>query len=514
MSRPRRLPALLVLAFLLGAVATLALPPLHALPAVLAFAGLLHLLRRQQGAWPGFALGWAFGFGWFLAGLYWIAIAFFTDAERFGALAVPAVVLLAGGLALLPGLAGLILGLRRWRSVAAQALALGVLWSLAEIARGSLGLSFPWNPAALVWALSPATLQPVAWIGQWGLGAVTVAAAALPAVWLAPDDRPQWPAAAAGMAGLAVLLLAGTARLQLAPEVADTAVRLRLVQANIAQTLKWDPALREQWFARHLTMSRDSRADLVIWPETAVPYQLAADENARIAVAEVAPAAGYVLTGGNRYELDREPPVAHNSLFAIAPDATVAALYDKVELVPFGEFLPFRGLLGRLGLGKLTEGTLDFVPGPGAATLELAGFPPFRPLICYEAIFPLPAPAAAARPQWLLNITNDAWFGRSSGPYQHLAMARLRAVEEGLPLVRAANSGISAIVDPLGRVRQSLALGATGVIDAALPGALAAPPPFARLGGLATALLLAALAGLSLWVELAHGRPGPAGPAR
>ena len=194
------------------------------------------------------------------------------------------------------------------------------------------------------------------------------------------------------------------------------------------------------------------------------------------------PDGGVLLTGGERFDLESEPPRAWNSLFALDDQGRIVARYDKRDLVPFGEFLPFRPVLGRLGLEKLTRGSIDFEPGPGRQTLRLPGLPPFSPLICYEAIYPGRVVDPEARPAWLLNVTNDAWFGRSSGPYQHLAMASMRAIEEGLPLVRAANTGISAVVDPWGRVRVRLGLDEAGVLEAALPEPLPVPTPFARFG--------------------------------
>jgi apolipoprotein N-acyltransferase len=473
-------------------------------PALLAFSGLLLLLRRAGSRLGAFAIGWAFGFGWFLAGLYWIGIAFYADAERYGALAVPAVLLLTAFLGLLPGLACLAVAWRPWTSVRAQALALAPAWILAELARGALGLQFPWNPVAIVWAGSDAMLQSVAWIGQWGLGLVTVAAAALPAAFIDGRGGRRWRFPALGAAALVLLYVAGANRLGGERSVADQPIHLRIVQGNIAQHLKWDNAHRADWLRRHLELT--ARADgtqpnVVVWPETAVPYPLERDPVARDALAAVTPSGGYLLAGGNRYDLDSDPPTANNSLFAVDGAAQIVARYDKVDLVPFGEFLPFRSVLSLVGLRKLTEGTLDFVPGPGRRTIALPGLPPFSPLICYEAIFPNDAAPLQPRPTWLLNITNDAWFGRSSGPYQHLAMVRLRAIEEGLPLIRAANTGISAVVDAFGRIRSRLPLGEAGLIDATLPGALIEPPPVRRWGGWITAGLLLLTIASSLSVE-------------
>ncbi|NJO38873.1 MAG: apolipoprotein N-acyltransferase, partial [Rhizobiales bacterium] len=201
---------------------------------------------------------------------------------------------------------------------------------------------------------------------------------------------------------------------------------------------------------------------------------------AREVIAEVTPRGGHLLTGFNRFDLESEPKRAWNSLAALNDRGAIEAIYDKHRLVPFGEFLPWRAVLSRIGLRKITDGSIDFQPGAGAVTLEVDGLPAFSPLICYEAIFTTEVTPDEARPAWLLNVTNDAWFGHSSGPYQHLAMARMRAIEEGLPLVRSANTGISAVVDPHGRLHASLGLGETGVLDSTLPGPLEQAPPYAR----------------------------------
>lgn len=493
-----------MVALLAGVVAAAALPPVCFLPALIGFGVLVALLHRgTPGPRAAFLRGTAFGFGFFLAGLYWVGIAFFADAQRFGPYAAPAVLGLALFLALTVGLAAALVSLRRWRSVEARALAFAIAWTLAEPLRGGLGLQFPWNPIAVVWAVSDATLQTVAFLGTYGLSLVTVAAAGL----TAPLFLPGRPLRRAPFVVASVLVLgivgAGALRLPRAGEIADTTVRLRLVQANIAQHHKWDPAKRLQWFQRHIELTATPAAPpprIVVWPESAVPYDIDGQPEVRAYLAPVVPPDGALFVGGDRYQFDREPPAAHNTLFVLGDGAEVLARYDKVNLVPFGEFLPIRAVLGRLGLKKLTEGSIDFQPGPGRVSLRAADLPAASPLICYEAAFPAAATDPADRPAWLVNITNDAWFGRSSGPYQHLAMARMRAVEEGLPLVRAANTGISVVTDAYGRIRARLGLNRTGVIDAWLPGALP-QASFGRRHALSVTLgllLLAAIASVMI----------------
>ncbi len=276
-------------------------------------------------------------------------------------------------------------------------------------------------------------------------------------------------------------------------------VRLRLVQANIAQHHKWRDDLRADHFARHVELTAAPAAapiTLVIWPETAVPYLLDREPERLAMIADLVPPGGLLITGAVRATPEGMTPFqVWNSLRVIDDGGAVVATYDKHHLVPFGEYVPFRGILT---LVKLTAGAVDYSPGPGPRTLALDGLPSVSPLICYEAIFPGQVTDPDDRPGWLLNVTNDGWYGVSTGPYQHLAQARLRAVEEGLPLVRAANTGISAVVDSFGRVTASLGLAKAGVVDAALPMALPDPTPFARAGAWPFLFVLAAI-GLWAW---------------
>lgn len=502
----------LLASFLLGAGATLALPPLHFLPALLAFALWLPLVRTAPSPGAAMVRGFAFGFGWHLAGLWWIAIAFYTDAERFGAYAVPAVVGLAALNALFPAAAAFVIRLHKWRSPFAAALALALAWSISDGLRETLLLGFTWNPLAIVWTPFPVFLQAAAWIGAEGLSMLTALIAILPgAALLAPAAVPR-----RGPLIAAVLLLLlgcfGLARLALLEPAPAPGTRIRIVQGNIAQHHKWDPEKRTLWLMRHLELSTEPShepLDIIIWPESAVPYLLEQEPVVRELLGRVTPEDGYLITGGDRIDLTADPPVASNSVFVLDAHGTIRARYDKVDLVPFGEYLPFRSVLARLGLEKLVYGSFDFVPGPGRRTLHLPGAPPFGPLICYEAIFPGRAIDAGDRPLWLVNVTNDAWFGASPGPFQHAAMAQLRAVEEGLPLVRAANTGISLLVDSAGRRLAELPLNAMGVLDFALPPALPTPTVFRSSGGFSPHLLLLVVLVVAAWHEWVCARSVP-----
>ncbi|RMF39990.1 MAG: apolipoprotein N-acyltransferase, partial [Alphaproteobacteria bacterium] len=314
--------------------------------------------------------------------------------------------------------------------------------------------------------------QVASLIGPHGLGLVTLLAACALAL---PGRRLRPLALLPALALLALLALGwvwGSQRLSQAGLPAETGLRIRLVQPNAAQDKKWQPELVGMFLDRQLAASAaEPRADVVIWPETAVPWLLQEEPELRARIATAARGATVILGARRLEERPGQPRAWFNSLFVLGPDGAIAASYDKHHLVPFGEYLPFSALFDRLGLTGLVGGS--FSPGPGPKVIDGQGLPGFRPLICYEAIFPDEMPADT-RPAWLVQITNDAWFGSSIGPYQHFAQARMRAIEQGLPLARAANTGISAMIDPLGRIVASQPLGTQGFVDAILPSAL--PP--------------------------------------
>jgi apolipoprotein N-acyltransferase len=463
-----------------GALAALAMPPTFALP--LLFVALPGLVWLTDGArdWKGsFLGGWYFGIGFFAAGLYWISYALLVDPERYGWLVPFAVGGLGAGLGIFSGLATLIVWLTRVGGVG-RVLMLAAVWTALEWVRGWILTGFPWNPIGHAWAFDAGPIQLAALVGVYGLSLMTVAMAAMPAVM---RTKPVIVA----LVVPALVWLGGQARLTIEGPAPQTDVHLAVVQPNIPQTLKWDERLAGQHVAKLLSLSRarpkpvrtnteedDTRPEPprrvthVIWPESAIPSAI--DFNARHSVlAEVVPPGGALITGATRIEGRGLDLKAWNSLAVMDGEGRIVTTYDKHHLVPFGEYMPLRGFLP---FDKLAVGAVDFTAGPGPRTIPIPAAPPVSPLICYEAIFPGEVVDASHRPQWLLNVTNDAWFGISSGPHQHFASARLRAVEEGLPLVRAANTGISAVIDPYGRVLARLGLDEAGTIDAALPAAL------------------------------------------
>jgi apolipoprotein N-acyltransferase len=472
----RGVPAL-PLAFAAGAAAVLALPPFSVLPAAPLAFGALFLLVSGVGTSRAFALGWVFGLGHFAFGLSWIAESFTVEAERYGWMAVPAIVGLSALLALFPALACAAFARLRIGGATGAAV-FAACWTAAEWLRGHVLTGFPWNLAGYVLVEFDPLRQPAAWIGSYGLGFVVVLISALAAVALRAEGRRR--AGALAFAGLLGLALAGAGWLRLvAAPVEETGVRLRIVQGNVVQADKWRPELRAETFARYLRLSaRPGAFDVLLWPETAFPGYLDEDAAAVDRIAEMLGSGRVLLTGAPDRVADGQGARYFNAVQAYDSGGLVAG-HAKHHLVPFGEYVP-----RWLPIGRLVETPGDFTPGPGPRTLALPGLPPVGIAICYEIVFPGQVADDVIRPDWIFNATNDAWFGTSIGPRQHLASARMRAVEEGLPVVRAANTGISAVIDAEGRLRDRLGMERTGIVDATLPASRPATL-YGRLGDLA-----------------------------
>jgi apolipoprotein N-acyltransferase len=494
-------------AFIFGGLAVLALPPFHFVPALIpAFVGLSWLIdgsrpssrprtRIRWLAWyagggPGrdaYRCGWWFGAGFFLFGLYWISNALLVDAARYGWLIPFALAGIAGMFAIYIGLAALAT-FALSRQGPGRLIMLALWWAAFEWLRGWLFTGFPWNLMGTVWVFSDAMIQFTAVAGVFGLSLVTVMAAVTPAVFgMAGVSRGhKYWLVGVPFAVLAMLWAGGTWRLADASDAMVDGVQLRLVQPNIAQADKWKRNLRARHLQNLLALSQGEGAAApthIIWPETAVPLFLQSASRTAHTIAGVVPAGGALLTGAPRY-MGRAAggPFLWNSLHIVDAGAKLQATYDKHHLVPFGEYVPFKSILP---IAKFTQGRTDFSAGPGLRSLFVPGAPRISPLICFEALFPgqVVAPGGE-RPGWLLNITNDAWFGNSPGPYQHFAAVRLRAAEEGIPLVRVANTGISAVVDAYGRTLVQTRLDERIAIDSALPKTLSSKTIFSLIGNL------------------------------
>jgi apolipoprotein N-acyltransferase len=490
-------------AFVTGALAALAMPPLYWLPlAVLGIVAFVWLWQTAPGPKSALLRGWAWGIGHFAVGSYWILEAFYVPPADFALLGPPIVAGLAVLLGFFPGLAAGVSRriVERWPGLGgrySRLVVLAIAWGAAEWLRGHLFTGYPWNPLGHVWAFATPLLQGAALFGVYGLGMLTFLVLAAPTA--------GWRAS---IAALLVVGVAGWAG-QTAMAAADEGgVWIRIVQPNVPQAQKWRPETRARQLAKLVDMSRApgfDRLAAVVWPETAPPLIIEPGSPALSTMAEAVPPGGLLLTGAAR-GTDRPEDGVWNSLLVVDGTGAIAAHYDKVHLVPLGEYIPFHkqlapvaGFIGR-GSFEMGEGRVTLVP--------TTGLPSFSPIICYEVIFPAAVTGPGQRPQWLLNVTNDAWFGLSSGPYQHLTSARLRTIEEGLPMIRAANTGVSAVIDAYGRVLAALDMQQEGIIDHRLPSARG-PTPYSRWGDWTLLVLVAFLVLVLRAARLWNGRQPP-----
>ena len=497
-------------ALVAGALSSLAMAPFNAWPVLfLTFPVMVWLIDgagggRMQGLPAAAMAGWWFGLGYFVPGLYWIGYAFLVDAPTFAWLMPFAVLGLPAYLALFPafgfGLARLI-----WSKDGSRVIALAASLTASEWLRGRVLTGFPWNAFGYALTNPLALAQVASLIGLWGLTFLSVAIFASPAVLIDGNSRGRRPWVAPVMALLVLIAMGifGAVRLGLQPTTTVANVKLRIMQPDLQQDARFNYAAKAEVMRKYLTLSdrasgpqstgvRD--ASILIWPESAFPFFLTREADAMAQIDDLLPKGTILITGSVRAP-DLPPGTritrAYNSIYAIDHDGSVLSIYDKLHLVPFGEFLPFQDWMERLGFVQLTKVQGGFIPGTGRRTMEIPNAPRALPLICYEAIFPDEVAARGDRPGWIINLTNDGWFGISTGPYQHLQQARLRAIEQGLPVVRAANTGISAVIDPMGRIVARLGLGVEGVLDSSLPAAIA-PTVYARSGDIPIAMLVAA----------------------
>ena len=496
------------LALVAGALSALALAPFNAWPVLfLTFPILVWLIDGAgAGRWRGVPAaamtGFWFGLGYFVAGLYWIGYAFLVDAPTFAWLMPFAVLGLPAYLALFTA-AGFALARLLWTRDASRLLALAISLTVTEWLRGHLLSGFPWNSFGYALSQPLALAQTASLIGLWGMTFLAVAIFASPAVLIDGSSRGRkpWIAPMAAIGLLVAMAVFGAVKLSLQPTVL-TKVKLRIMQPNLQQDVKFNYGAKAQTMQKYLTLSDRasgpqstgvSDANILIWPESAFPFFLTREADAMAQIADLLPRGTVLITGSVRApDLPAGARItrAYNSIYVIDHDGSVLSVYDKLHLVPFGEYLPFQNLMEKLGFVQLTRVQGGFIPGTRRRTMDIPNAPRALPLICYEAIFPGDITTRDDRPGWIINLTNDGWFGISTGPYQHLQQMRLRAIEEGLPVVRAANTGISAVIDPSGRIVARLGLGIEGVLDASLPTALP-PTIYARLRDVPIGAILA-----------------------
>jgi apolipoprotein N-acyltransferase len=499
------------IAFVSGAVGALALPPLSLFPLIaVPLTIAVWLIDGAQDRGSGrplgaslraaFGAGWWIGFGYFLAGLWWVGSALLVEADKF-AWALPlAVVALPAALAVFPA-AGFALARLLWSPGPLRIFGLAFGLGVAEWARGLLFTGFPWNDLGMALGVNLTLAQAASLIGLHGLTFLSIVIFAAPAtLWRVSESRLNLAPAIVAVLGLALIAAFGEFRLMAPASPTVQGVKLRLVQPNVGQDdASFSPETKQAILRRYFDLSeRATSPDRLgvrdvthlIWPESAFPFILSRDPQALSEIVDFLGSGATLITGA-AWRDDGRPSRYFNSIEIVDRNGLSAQRYDKQHLVPFGEYMPLSSLLERAHVTQLVNIPGGFEAGSGRRILHVPGLPDAMPLICYEAIFPIELGdliSGAKRPTWLLNVTDDAWFGLTPGPYQHFAQSRLRAIELGVPLVRDANSGISAVLDGLGREIAVAPLGAEGVLDAELPEALA-PTLQSRLGSAGAMLI-------------------------
>ncbi len=497
-------------AFLAGGLSALAYAPIFAAPVLFLTLPILVWLIDASPNWRRAAsAGWLFGFGYFFFNLFWVGEAFLVEAEKFAWLMPFAVTLLPAGLALFWGAAAAVVRLF-WTEGIARLFVFAIVFAVLEWLRGHVLTGFPWNVVGYALTYPLPLMQSAALFGAYGMTAIALFVFPAPLVKLADHRRRPTGADVARAIALAAIPIAilfayGAWRLG-APVAFVSGVKMRIVQPSVSQREKWRAEFQRKIFDDHVALSlanpqgkADSLAGIthLVWPEAAMPFFPLETPEALDVLATVIPPGTTLITGALRHYPNPTPgtailpaPRTLNSIVVLDDQAKLVGAYDKIKLVPFGEYVPFDVLLSAIGIQKLTHGRGSFAEGVSPRPLfTVPGLPPALGLVCYEALFPGEIVQGTARPGVLINVTNDGWFGSTTGPYQHYYQSRVRAVEEGLPLIRAANNGISAVVDPYGRPLQTLGLNVRGVIDSPLPEALP-PPLYAKVGDWTLVLVL------------------------
>lgn len=498
--------------FLLGGVGALSLPPfpLYMIPALfISLSGFWLLLTGFERPWHWGLAGFLFGFGYFLAGIWWVGNALLVGGNPYLWALPLAVCGLQALLALFPLLAGY--SSQRFckgRSLGAYLFFLAMM-GFWEWGRGNLLTGFPWNLFGMAWTYSLPMLQVLSLGGIFLLSLLTIFTATLPGFLLAGQTS---RAIKGGLSAVAIALLLaaflyGQSRLDEHPTAYNTDIVIQVVSPNIPQEDKWDPELFWQNYTKTVDAISLPSADIsgktrvIVLPETALHYAALEDMNARAKLRQalqVYPEQTYLLTGLLRRSAEAGGEESyHNSLVGYDAAMTEVMTFDKFHLVPFGEYMPLQEYIP---IGPVI-GFSGFSSGDGPATKTLPGLPPFSPLVCYEVIFAGEVTQPGSPPDWMVNVTNDAWYGVSPGPYQHLAQTVYRAIEEGIPMVRSTNTGFSAVIDPLGRIIDQNRLFEATSQAVYLPRKLAEATPFSRHKQKLFFTLLAVLSGAGLYLS-------------
>ncbi len=455
--------------YALGCILTLSFAPFYFLPAiVISFTGLLFLLEKFKNKRRIFWMGWWFGFGHFMSGLYWFSHALMTDIDKFGWMIPFALTLVPAALGIFTGL--VTLGSSYFNSSnTTKAIAFTAIWVIIEMFRSNFIIPFPWNLLGYSISGYDTTLQIASLTGLYGTSLILVFIGA--ALY-----SKSFKMLTGALLICFIIFGYGSYRLNNKTTESYNLFKIRLVQPSILEHPMGDKAKQDSALVKLVELSfleRDPKVKYVIWPEAAFPFGFTDDFTSKIPFSKIAPKDGALIFGSDRIQRKENGDLSkiYNSILAISDKAEILASYNKETLVPFGEFIPFRSILPFLD--KVTPGDVDFSSGDNTANIpNFLDLPPFLPLICYETIFPN---LNIQNAKWILNITNDAWFGKSIGPHQHFAMSRFRSAEYGLPVIRVANNGISAVISPYGEIIQKLRTNDVGIIDVDLPKSVSVP---------------------------------------
>ena len=489
----------------LGVLLTFALPPFYQIWAIFpSLAIALYLCCQTSSLKKLIGLGYWFGFGFFSAGFYWIGNALLIDVAQTGWMYPIALFFNGSFFGIFTILPFMIT--KFCKNVWAKVLLFCAFWVLSgEWFRGVFLTGFPWNPLSSVLAFSPALLQTLAWWGTYGLSLVVVLLGVLPVFWLIKPNHKTFCLPVLSVFILFVIWNYGGFVIAHRPKISNgKSIMVRLVQPSIPQTLKWDRDSAEKNLDEYIKLSKtdDNRyVDFVIWGETASPYDFTYDDKHRLKIKRAIPRKGYLISGFLRYGESEHGYKPYNSLGVFDDKGNVVATYDKSHLVPFGEYIPLREYLPEW-IKPVANNVAELGRGEKYKTISVEGYPAFAPLICYEIIFSDEVVRKFNKPKWMVVLTNDGWYGLSAGPHQHLVAAQMRAIEEGISVVRSANSGISAVITPYGQIKAKLSLGQKGSVDILVKPDLARDTLFGRYGNIIPLSMCGALIALALLIEL------------